>query len=797
MERTLALAASLILAAMLAWFHELPPRPKPADAPADRFSAARAMADVAVIARQPHPVGSPANAQVRDHVVARMSALGLSPQVQRAEAFETTAYRGQPAVVGGVVENVVGVLPGKDRAAPAVALMAHYDSVPASPGAADDATGVAAALEIVRALKARGTPARDVVVVITDGEEAGLLGVRAFFAQHPLARRIGFVLNMESRGGGGRVQMFQTGARNGETIDLFAGSALRPVSSSLAVFLYEHMPNDTDFTVSKAAGIAGLNYAFIGRQFDYHSSTSTTAALEQRTVQDMGRQVLAATAAAAYAPKLPSPAPDLVYAQVPVGGVIAYPPVAGWLVLAAGAALLALGVWRARRGGAFAWRDVAQGAGAAVYLLATAAVLLRLARRATGAEFGFLEQRILLAQVTRYEIALILIGVGAALYAAAALARGNARRPAAALALGAGVLCSAFGDVDPIGLGLGLAGAVAAFAVLGRAAGTAGAWAGLLLTGLAAAVGLQVAAPATAFLVAWPLALASLAAALSALGTTRRLWVTIAIVAIAVPGLAWIGGFAHGLFLGLDMPELLAATAWLAAFLIWPMAHPRIGGAGRITALVVLVLGFALIVYIHFTAPWSARHPRATIVAYQIDADTGRAYRVSATPDLSAWARGVLVADGGAIARRDLQPVFHRPVDAAPAAPVLALPARVVLAAGPEGAHRLAATPPPGARILMLQVKSSAPLSDVRLNGAPAGILGVAGQWTTLRWVAAPQGLTLSFRAAAPGSLEVRHAVVTERWPADAKPPPPRPRDVMAFDISDSTIVTGTAKLAF
>jgi len=45
-------------------------------------------------------------------------------------------------------------------AAPAVALMAHYDSVPASTGASDDAAGVASALEIVRAIKARGVPAR-------------------------------------------------------------------------------------------------------------------------------------------------------------------------------------------------------------------------------------------------------------------------------------------------------------------------------------------------------------------------------------------------------------------------------------------------------------------------------------------------------------------------------------------------------------------------------------------------------------------------------------------------------------
>lgn len=76
-------------------------------------------------------------------------------------------------------------------------------------------------------------------------------------------------------------------------------------------------------------------------------------------------------------------------------------------------------------------------------------------------------------------------------------------------------------------------------------------------------------------------------------------------------------------------------------------------------------------------------------------------------------------------------------------------------------------------------------------------ILGKAGSAATLRWAATPQGLTMTFRADGPGAVEVRHAAVRESWPADAKPLPARPRNVMPFDISDSTIVTGSAKLAW
>src|SRR5690606_6995658 len=133
----------------------------------------------------------------------------------------------------------------------------------------------------------------------------------------------------EARGGGGRVQMFQTGPENGEAIGLLRRTAVRPAATSLFGFVYERMPNDTDFTEARNAGITGLNYAFIGRQFDYHSPTSTPEALDQGSLQDLGDQVLATAAAMAFAPALPDKAPNAVYAHTFGDLMIAYPPVAG------------------------------------------------------------------------------------------------------------------------------------------------------------------------------------------------------------------------------------------------------------------------------------------------------------------------------------------------------------------------------------------------------------------------------------------------------------------------------------
>ena len=798
MGRSIALALCLIAAFALAWSAERPPSPAPANAPATSFSAARAFPDVEIIAKAPHPIGSPQNVAVRDYLIQRMTALGLEPQIQRAEALFERKGRRDIAIAGGQVENIIGVLPGRDRTAPAVADMAHYDSVPGSPGAADDATGVAAALEIVRALKAQGQPARDVIIVLTDGEESGLLGATAFFEQHPLAQRIGFLLNMEARGGGGRAQMFQTGAENGETIDLFRKTAISPTASSLTVFMYEKMPNDTDFTISKAAGVPGLNYAFIGRQFDYHSPTSTPANLDKGSLQHIGQETLAAAREAAFASALPAKTPSLVYANTFAGHMLAYPPVVGWAVLALAGLLVAIGAWRARSKGLLPWLDVIQGMGAALYLIALSAVLFRLARRATGADFGFMEQRYLLAQVTRWEIALILLAIGALAIAASAAGRGRTRLATGMIVLGSGAACSAFGGWDPIGLGLGLAGTILATVSFGRPATAAGSWAGVLATGSLVALALQILAPPTAFLAAWPLALAGLGAAITAMGSKRSLAFLGVLAVLGAIGVSWLLGFGHGVFLGLDLPELLAVIVWLSALLLWPLAHTGENEKGvRVTAVALIMLGFVMVAVVRLDPPWNERYPQATHAAYFVEPGENRASRISMTPDIPDWTRQMLTADGGEITQTTLPAGWRGQVWAGRATPVQAASPTFALTRQPDGSQRLLVSPPPGARTLGLVLKSTVPLGDATLNGRPVQELAPAGAETRINWQVAPQGLELNFKAAGPGALEVGFIAVTEAWPAGAKPLPPRPADVMGFDASDATIVGGTQRLTW
>ena len=148
----------------------------------------------------PHPVGSIANDRVRDAILSEVRALGLEPRVQRA--FVCSDYRRYC----GTVHNVLARLPSTidaDESGRAVVIHAHYDSQAATPGAADALVGVASVLEIARILQAERERARDVIVFLSDGEEAGLLGSTAFVNEHPWAGSVVAFVNLEARGSGG------------------------------------------------------------------------------------------------------------------------------------------------------------------------------------------------------------------------------------------------------------------------------------------------------------------------------------------------------------------------------------------------------------------------------------------------------------------------------------------------------------------------------------------------------------------------------------------------------------------
>jgi hypothetical protein len=262
-----------------------PPAPAGLDAPAAEFSASRAAEHLDLLLREgPRPVGSPANARARDGLIAKLREMGLKPEVQSAFACAEGAC--------AKAANVVVRLPGVDSMG-TVLLSAHYDSVPAGPGAADDAAGVAALLEVLRALSADPAARNDVVVLFDDAEEAGLVGATAFVQGHPWAKDVRAVINLEARGTRGPSLLFET-AGSAALLPLVSESLPHPVTSSLFDAIYRSLQSDTSFSPWQGRGlVAGANFAFIRGAAAYHTPRDDRAALDLSSVQHQGSQALA------------------------------------------------------------------------------------------------------------------------------------------------------------------------------------------------------------------------------------------------------------------------------------------------------------------------------------------------------------------------------------------------------------------------------------------------------------------------------------------------------------------------
>jgi hypothetical protein len=359
--------AILVVVAALSTGRAALPRPVPANASDSVFSSSRAMSTLIEIARRPRPTGSPEHTRVREYLVDRLSALGLEAEVQTA----TTTIETEDGVRAATVRNVVARLPGTASTG-AVLVTAHYDSRELAPGAGDDGSGLVAILEAIRALGMREPLRNDVIVLFTDAEELGLLGARAFTDQHPWMRDVAVVLSFEMRGAGGPSIMFETGEENGWVVRALRDFDPRPFANSLGYEVYSRMPNDTDFTPFKEAGTQGLNFAAVGNAHVYHQATDTPENLSEATLQHHGLRALAGLDHLGRADLRDVNAPNVVYFNVPLLGLVVYasglvlPISGGLLLLAALATLLALrsGV---RAGGIVAGAGVALLGGALSY----------------------------------------------------------------------------------------------------------------------------------------------------------------------------------------------------------------------------------------------------------------------------------------------------------------------------------------------------------------------------------------------------------------------------------------------
>lgn len=333
----------LLLLAAGFWFLQTYGQARPEIAPlsasSQLFSAARAEQVLARILgpQKPHPVSTPENARVRERIIQELQRLGLHPKVQHS--FACHPPRADGLLICATVNDVIAdVMPGAGKA---IVLLAHYDSVPSGPGAADDESGVATVIETARALIARGgTNKHPVMAVLTDGEEADLLGAAAFLRDQALKARVGAVVNVEARGNRGPSLLFQTSPGDGALVDIYARNTSDYATSSLYHEIYRFLPNDTDLTLFIGAGFPSFNFAYVGGVFDYHTVNDTRANLDPVSLQQHGNNMLGAVSGLEQADFGKLRGEDAIYLDI-LGRWLPRAPVS-WAVPLAVVALLLL-----------------------------------------------------------------------------------------------------------------------------------------------------------------------------------------------------------------------------------------------------------------------------------------------------------------------------------------------------------------------------------------------------------------------------------------------------------------------
>lgn len=645
-----------------------PPAVVPATAPATEFSAERALNEVRAITKAPHPVGSEEHQAVLMLLTDRLRALGFEVEVQGATGFNMLGGVPRAAMVRNIVARRRGT-----KSTGALLLMAHYDAVPRSLGVGDDGTGVATILETLRAIKDETLP-NDLVVVLTDAEEPGLLGAEAFANLHAFASDVKMILNFDARGDRGPVYLFETSVGNGKLMPIAAATGAPLLANSFTAELYRTLPNDTDLSIffHQDKPFAGFNFAMLDGFQNYHSPTDDILHFDPRSLQHMGEDALPLTRAFGRADLGALTGNDAVYFNVPLFGLVNYP--AGWALPLALLALLGVIVLavvgrrtelHGRHGGFWG-------------LLAVAMMLV------VPTALSYAGWRIVTALHPGYQAIL-----HSEPYNAPAYFTGFA---VLALTLGVAMQQMFVTRLRPLDL------VIPAFLVWG-------------VLGVAAAIWLR----GTSFLVTWPLVFALLGAAWWLHGVRRGVRRPIGTAACAVPVLLLFVPLVRMAEIGLTMatiPALVLLMMLVLSLAALPIV--LIGHTWRWVLPLGLIGGIWAIVTAELSADFGPERKHPDSLTYLLDADQAKAWWLTFDNGSDAWTRRAL----GDSSRRVSFGRYHLFPDADS---LLSAPGPLNGAAAPR-VELLSSRKVAGGRRVHFRITAAGPVELVSLHTAREGL---------------------------------------------------------------------------
>lgn len=316
-----------------------------------RFDVEHAMSHVeALVTIGPRPQDSDGSRSAAGYIEDELDRLGLDVRRMAVGTVDLpeirllgTLYRPARRATTTDPNLLVRFGPAEGKA---LLVMAHYDTVPASPGAIDNAAAVGMLLELARELRDTPPP-QPVIFAFTANEEIGLAGAEALAAQH--GHEVAFAISLDLIGGDGALTL--NGAS--ELIGLSelrwiaaaadrAGIALSAPLAHRVISRWWPQIDRSDHGPFTRRGIRAVHFYHRGHDgewidLDYHSARDVSERVERSSLLSTARLVHAL----AYAP-VPAPGGDGFW--LPLAANTAVPRwalVAAELVLAL-AALVAL-----------------------------------------------------------------------------------------------------------------------------------------------------------------------------------------------------------------------------------------------------------------------------------------------------------------------------------------------------------------------------------------------------------------------------------------------------------------------
>ncbi|ESQ28568.1 hypothetical protein EUTSA_v10018109mg [Eutrema salsugineum] len=316
---SIAFLYALMLAIAYCILHMKFISPLPADAPLDRFSEARAVEHIRVLAeeidgRQEGRTGLREAAtyiKTQLEMVKERAGPNLRVEVEETQVDGSFSmmFLGHSISLG--YRNHTNILmrissmQSLDTDA-SVLMNAHYDSPVNSPGAGDCGSCVASLLELARLVVDSGwTPPRPIIFLFNGAEELFMLGSHGFMTQHKLKDTIGAFINVEASGTGGVDLVCQSGPGSWPST-VYSQAAVYPMAQSSAQDVFPVIPGDTDYRMfaEDYGDIPGLDIIFLLGGYYYHTSFDTVDKILPGSMQARGENLISVLKAFTSSSKL-------------------------------------------------------------------------------------------------------------------------------------------------------------------------------------------------------------------------------------------------------------------------------------------------------------------------------------------------------------------------------------------------------------------------------------------------------------------------------------------------------------